>query len=177
MSKAPSRPVTAWQLEKSVSAWQQLQEKLTDDASLAYDEEVVARPASEDVPPPHVLLTRLIDDAIWTDRRIEEADNLRKRYTSRRDRYQARADSIRATITELLDVLDLKAWEGNEGTAAMRPRRPKVEITDIDKLADEFVKIEKTAKKTEIGAKLKAGVPVEGAELSNPGLGLTIVPY
>lgn len=178
-------PPSAWLLEQSVSLWQQLQDKLTADQSFEHDEYVVSPRlpkldgSGETLPHPEVLLGRLIDAAIWADRRADEADNLRKRYVARRDRYSARADAIRATIEQLIEALGVSAAEGELGSAAMRRRQPSVLITDIalvpDALKDTVTTV--TAKKNPIGAKLKAGEAVPGAELSNPALGLTIIPF
>lgn len=184
MSPAPTPP-SAWLLEKSVSLWQQLKDKIEADPSLADDEYVISRylPNPDGglaLPHPAVLLKRLIDAAIWSDRRADEADNLRKRYTSRRDRYATRTEAIRTTIVELMAALNVQAAEGEEGAASMRKRPASVVITDLDKVEKQdptLVKVEKTARLTPIGAKLKAGEKVEGAELSNPQIGLTIQPF
>jgi hypothetical protein len=180
MSKPPPRPVTAYQIEKSLQQWQALQAAYDLDPSLETDEDAQGRFLhAAGVEPPHTLLAILIDDVIAMERKAAHADNLRKRYTSLRDRINTRADRARATVEQLLDTLDLKAWEGDEGTAAMRKRPPSVIITDLDKLPDEFKTTETvvTPNKIPIGAKLRAGEAVEGAELSNPTFGLTLLPY
>jgi hypothetical protein len=183
VSAAPTPP-SAWILEQSVSLWQQLQDKLTEDPSLETDEYVVSPrlprlDGEGTLPHPEVLLRRAIDAAVWNDRRADEADNLRKRYTARRDRYAQRGEAIRATIEQLLEVLGLSAAEGELGAGAMRKRPPHVLITDIDKVPPELkdTVTTVTAKKNPIGAKLKAGEVVPGAELSNPTFGLTIIPF
>ncbi len=177
MAAAP-RPPSAWQLEKSVSLWQQLRETLQDDMSLSEDEAVTSLPDSS-LPSPHVLLQRAIDAAVWSDLRADEADNLRKRFAARRDRYQERGAKIRQTINDLLQVLDLKAAEGDLGSADLVKGPRAVLITDIDQVPTELkaVVTTVTAKKNPIGDKLKAGETVPGAELSNPGLVLRITPY
>lgn len=167
------RPVTAWQLEQSVSLWQQLQARLADDTPP--DELYMAPP----VPPPHVLLERLIDEAIWANRRVAESKALMDRYKARRERAQIRVDAHRDTITRLLEVLGEDGWEGSEGAADMRERPASVIITDIDKVPDELktTEVVVTPDKISIGAKLKAKQPVAGAELSNPARSLTITPF
>ena len=178
MSKAPY--VSAYQLEQSVSAWQQLQETLTEDPSLAVDEDVVGTPIvmPGDTPDPHVLLSRLIDAAIWADRRVEEAENLKKRYLQRQQRYEERSQKIRATISQLMEVLSVQAHEGDLGSVTM-VKQPTHVIADVDKLAELYVRttITRTPDKVLLGKLLRDGKQIEGATLSNPGWAPRLDPY
>ena len=176
------KPPSAWQLEASVAAFQRLQDKVLADPSLVSDEDTYGRltlPDGATVAHPRMLLQRLIDCVIEADHRIEHADNLVKRYRALRDRHSERSDAMRATITELLAILDERAAEGDLGTVAMRKRQPSVLITDIDLVPDDLkdTVTTVTAKKNPIGAKLKAGEEVPGAELSNPAMSLSVMPY
>jgi hypothetical protein len=186
------KPVTAWQLEKSVGVWQRLQQQFSvDTTSLSNDENVVGTavdlpdslslPDGGHVPNPHILLARLIDDAVWADRRVEEADNLRKRYTSRRDRYAERSDAIRAHISALAEILDVSSAEGELGAFDFAKGRSSV-VADVDRLPEQYIreKIIREADKIELAKALKAlkpGETIEGAELSNPGWVLRITPF
>lgn len=176
----PPIPPSAWVLEKSVSLWQQLQQLLGDDTSLTTDEDVVAwleLPEGGAVPHPRILLKRLIDAAVWADRRAEEADNLAKRYAARKHRYEERGDAIRATIAQLADVLSTKAEEGELGAFSLVKGRDSVKITDESKLAENLFRIKKEPNKTAIGELLRDNQKVDGAELSNPGLVVRITPF
>jgi hypothetical protein len=182
MSNPPPKPPSSRQLELSVAAWQRLNEAQALDETLEADEvEGVILPwQTPDMPQPHILLERLIDAAIWAERRVEEAKAIKQRIDARRARYEARAERYREQIRQLLDALELTAWEGGEGAASFRKGTPSVIVTDIDKLeaADpDLVKVEKTAKKTEIAKLLKTGFDVPGVEMSNPAPSLRIVPY
>ena len=186
------KPVTAWQLEKSVGVWQRLQEQFSaDTTSLASDENVSATavdlpdslslPDGGHVPNPHILLARLIDDAVWADRRAEEADNMKKRFQARQHRYEERSDTIRAHIAELAEILGVDSAEGELGTFDTVKGRPSV-VADIAKLPEQYIreKIIREPDKIELMKALKALGPderIEGAELSNPGRVLRITPF
>jgi hypothetical protein len=180
MSKQTPKPPTSWQLEKSVALWQQIQHAQQQDEMLESDEvSGMIRPlegSPENIPDPHVLLERLIDAAVWADRRVDEADNMRARAIARKARYQRRSDRYRNDIKQLMEVLAVAAWEGEEGTASTAKGRSSVLVTDIDKLEaarPELVKVEtiKTPDKVAIRDAIKALKPdetLEGAEMSNP---------
>lgn len=174
------RPVTGYQIERSLQAWRDLRSAFDIDPTLAEDEDAQGRFLhASGAEPPHTLLASLIDDVIAIERRAAQMEALKKRYQQRQLRFEARAEKVRATITQLFEVLEVSAWEGSEGTAGMRKGRASVIITDLDKLPAEFKTVETitTPHKVPIGAKLNAGEVVEGAELSNPPLGLAITPY
>jgi hypothetical protein len=189
MSNPPIKPPTAADLETSVSLWERIQHDQQADEMLESDEvsgmilpfDGAGEHPGSNVPPLNVQLERLIDAAIWADRRIEEADTIRKRAIDRKSRYQKRADRYRVKIKEILDYMEVKAWEANEGSASLAKGRASVEITDIDKLEaqhPELVKVEvvKTPDKIAIRNVLKDGT-VEGAEMSTPEPVLRITPF
>jgi len=176
---SPKQP-SAWQLERSVALYQQLQQVMVaDDPSFIPDEDEIASLIQDaGLTPPHILLSRLIDAAVLVEQREEQADNLRKRYAARRDRYAARGERLRATITDLLAVLNTGAYEGELGAAAIRKTPAKVIVTDISKLPEALIRRPPPeADKITIGKLLKAGETVEGAEMSNPGTTLRITAY
>src|SRR4249920_1508412 len=175
MSKAPPPIPTMKQQEFSVAMWEEIQQAQQADEMLENDETsgMLMPFDGPKAPPPHVLLERLIDAAIWADRRIEEADAIRKRIIDRKTRYQRRADRYRSQIKGLLDYLGEKSWEANEGSASMAKGVPSVIVTDIDKLEaarPELVKVEvvKTPLKLDIRPLLRDGETIEGVEMSNP---------
>jgi hypothetical protein len=193
MSNKPIPPQTPEQQEHSVSLWERIQHDQQADEMLESDEvsgmilpfDGAGTHPGSNVPPLHVQLERLIDAAIWADRRIDEADAIRIRAIARRDRYRARADRYRGKIKELLDYMELTAWEANEGSASFAKGRASVEITDLDKLEaqrPDLVKVEtiKTPDKIAIRDAIKALGPdetLEGAEMSTPAPVLRITPF
>jgi hypothetical protein len=173
-------PPSAYQIERSVVAFQKVREMLEADQNFVLDEDEIGRLLwmTGDVHP-RERLQRLIDAVILTDRRTAQADALRKHYTERKARYERRAAAMREQIVDLLAVLEMPACEADEGTAAMRRNPPSVVITDLEALPKEFVRVEtiKTPLKNELSPVLKAGMPVPGAELSEQSFRLQITPF
>jgi len=173
-SSAPRVP-SGDQLERAVSLWQQLRDVYDLDPSLAEDEEVIkAAFADAEIPYPETLLERAIDAVVWCERREIEADDIRREVIARRDRYRARAASIRALVAELLDVLRIKSHRAKYGAASLAAGVPSVLLTDADLVPDEFVKYERTVQLTPIKEAIAAGKEVPGAVMSNGGTVLRI---
>jgi hypothetical protein len=169
MSDAPPRVPTAWQLERAVSAWQQLREIYAADPTLADDEEGISRElADADITHPDVLLGRAIDAVVWCERREVEADELRREMVARRDRYRARAETIRAIIENLLIALEKTKHAAKWGAASFGTSPRSVVITDAELVPDEFWRVERTLMKDPIHDAIDAGKTVPGAVLSNP---------
>jgi hypothetical protein len=168
MSDAPRVP-SAWQLERAVSAWQQLREIYANDPDLADDEEVIRSAlADAEIADPHVLLERAIDAVVWAERREIEADDLRREMIARRDKYRVRAETIRRVIEDLLTALELKAHRAKLARAGMVMGRASVVILDPQLVPDEFVRTERHIQLTPIHEAIDAGRTVAGATLSNP---------
>jgi hypothetical protein len=189
MSKAPTY-VSGYAIERSVSAYQQeaadlrfeqLQTEISEDPSLATDEDVVGLPVAgtqADPTPLPVLLARLVDMAVWADRRAEESENLKKRYLARQQRYETRAEKIRATIADLMGIMDVTAYEGELGTVDLSQSASHV-IADVNLIPEQYVreKVTREPDKVAIGRDLKAGQTIEGASMSNPKPVVRITPY
>jgi hypothetical protein len=165
---APRVP-SGLQLERSVSAWQQLREIYAADPGLADDEEVIrAALADSETMHPDVLLDRAIDALVWIERRETEADDLRREVIARRDRYRARSETIRGIIESLLTALELKSRRAKWGAASMAAGRPSLVLTDEQLVPDQYFKTERTLMRTPLIDDLEQGVVVPGAVLSNP---------
>jgi hypothetical protein len=193
MSNPPIKPPTALEQEASVSLWERIQHDQQADEMLESDEvsgmilpfDGASEHPGSNIPPWNVQLERLIDATIWADRRIDEAETMRKRAVDRKARYQKRADRYRLNIKAILDLMNLKAWEANEGSASLAKGRASVDVGDIDKLEaqhPELVKVEvvKTPDKVAIRAAiqaLKEGETIDGAEMTIPQPVLRITPF
>jgi hypothetical protein len=168
MSDAPKVP-SAWQLERAVSAWQQLREIYASDPALADDEDVIRDAlTTAEIDHPDVLLSRAIDAAVWAIRREVEADDLRAEIVARRDRYRARIATIREIIERLLTALEITKHRARFGSVSMAAGPVSVVITDPQLVPDEFVRIERHIMLTPIHEAIDAGRQVPGAVLSNP---------
>jgi len=165
---APRLP-SAVALERAVSAFQQLRDIYGLDPTLEEDEsEIRAQLDAADITHPEILLARLIDAAVWADRREIEADDIRREITARRDRYRARQQNIRDIIAQLLDALEIKSHRARYGAASLALGPVSVLLTDADLVPDEYVRIERHIQLTPIRAAIEAGAEVPGAVLSNP---------
>lgn len=92
----------------------------------------------------------------------------------RRGRYAHKALIYRRMMQSLMESAGQRKVPLPEATVSVVQDRPGCVITDENALADEFVKIERTPKKTEITAALLAGERVAGAELKNRGTHILI---
>ena len=164
---APRVP-SAWQLERAVSAWQQLRALYDNDPALTEDEEVIsAAMADAEITHPDVLLERAIDALVWVERREVEADDLRRDVIARRDRYRARAETIRKVIEDLMIALDLKSRRAKWGAASLAMGRASLVLTDEQLVPDQYFRTERILMKTPLIDDLEQGVVVPGAVLSN----------
>jgi hypothetical protein len=177
MSNTPKVP-SGWQLERAVSAWEQLRELYASDPALADDEQVIRTAlADAGVTHPAVLLDRVIDACAWAVTRAEEADAMRASFRDRRDRYRKRHDVLKQLAFDLLVVLGEQSRSARLGRAALRESPPGVVITDEEALEDRFVRIIREPQKSEIKKALKDGEVVEGAVLSNPATTVVVTRF
>ena len=169
MSDDTPRVPSAWQLERAVSAFQQLEAIYAADPNLADDEEGIRRElADAEITHPDVLLQRAIDAAVWAAMREIEADNLRREVIARRDRYRARLANIRDIIEQLLTALEVTSARAKYGAASLRMGPPSVVLLDADLIPDDLCKITREPIKTDIRERIEAGEDVPGAAMSNP---------
>lgn len=84
------------------------------------------------------------------------------------------ADGLKALLKSLMLAADLPKLILPEATVSITKPRVTVEITDEAALPQGFVKIERTAKKSEIKAALEAGDEIPGARLGLSDEGLMV---
>ena len=175
-----ARAPSGWQLAKVISDWQQFRDRLADDETLVEDENVVAlafRLAADDpeLIDPRELLSRLIDAAVWTERRYEEAKRLKAEYDERRARYERRLDEMRALIERFMAAIPLDRHRAKEASARISPAPPSLVVTDEQAIPDEWFKVERTLRRGDLGDHMRqTGEVVDGAYLSNGGTKLTL---
>jgi hypothetical protein len=171
---APRVP-SGYQLERAMSAWQQLRDEYATDPDLLEDEQVVAETLSKaDATHPAFLLDRTIDALVWIERREAEADELRREIIARRDRYRERAARVRALIEQLMSGLEMTRREAKLATASVRDGQASLVVTDEQLIPDEYFKVERTLMRTPLRDDLEQGVVVPGAVMSNPAPVLAI---
>lgn len=167
---APREP-SAFRLEQAVSAFQQLRASLADDPDLAADEDVIATAlASAGVDDPRVLLSRLIDGAVWAERREDEARSLENEYHARRLRYAERKERLRLIVEQMMQAIETTRHAARLATARIAEAPQSLIVTDEKAIPDEWWKVERSLRKRELGQHIKeTGELVPGAILSNGG--------
>jgi hypothetical protein len=171
---APSVP-SGWRLERAISTWQQLHAELAEDEDFVADETVIAtrlREAHAD--DPRDLLSALIDAVILADGEAESAKAIAERFTARRKRFEALVEKFRNMIGELMAAIPLTKHAGVLARASIVAAPPSVLVMDEQLIPDEYFKVERTLRRSEVLSDLKVGVVVEGAQLSNGGESLRI---
>jgi type I site-specific restriction endonuclease len=171
---APRVP-SGYQLERAMSAWEQLRQLYASDPELIEDEQVLSATLAEaDAAQAPILLDRTIDALVWIERREAEADELRKEIVARRDRYRERAAQVRALIEQLMSGLEMTKREAKLATASVRDGQPSLVVTDEELIPAEYFKVERTLMRQPLKEDLEQGVVVPGAVMSNPAPVLAI---
>lgn len=87
----------------------------------------------------------------------------------RQARFEARMEAARQTARDMLDALGINRLQAEDFSVSVRPGKPTVQITEPEKLAEEFWRVvtTRTVDKPLVKAALDAGREVEGACLSN----------
>jgi hypothetical protein len=117
------------------------------------------------------IVRRLIRAALDAESMAEAAKRRVNDLEARRDRFYQRAEQARETVKQMLDALGVNRVVDSEFTVSLKMGPPKVLVTEPEKLADEFWRIQttRTVDKPLVKAAIDAGRAVEGAVLSNGG--------
>ena len=173
-ASAPLVP-SGWQLERAISAWQQLRAELVDDEELFADEAVIATTLHEaGVDDARDLLSMLIDATVWADRRADEAKAIADEFTARRKRYEANSEKFRDLIQQFMAAMPTRKHAGRFARASIAAAPPSVLVTDEQLIPNEYFKVERTLRRSDVLSDLKVGVVIDGAQLSNGGETLRI---
>lgn len=86
---------------------------------------------------------------------------------ARCDRMEQRSDAMRALAHKVMNWAEVRKVEMPIATLSIRAGQSRVIITDEARLPEQFVRIKREPDKHLIASHLKAGEPVDGAELSN----------
>ena len=177
MSKAENDPNTetrepsAWRLEQAISAFQQFREALASDEDLADDEEaIIAALAGAAYDDPRALLSRLIDAAVWAERREDEAKLLEYGYRDRRRRYEHRKERLRLIVEQVMQAIETTRATGKLASATIGNAPPSLVVTDEKAIPAEWWKIERSLRVADLKQHIReTGELVPGALLSNGG--------
>lgn len=98
-----------------------------------------------------------------------------KKVLARKTRLQDRIESFRAIILSAMQMAAINKLESALGTLSLKNVPGKVVVIDESLIPAEYwEKKDPTLSKTLVGAALKAGTKVPGAEMSNGGITLSI---
>ena len=162
--KAPS----GYRIEQAVAAWQSARARLLhEDDELAHDESALIEligAAEGDI---ETILARVLRAARHAKAMADAAALQIEEMQTRKARYSRRNDSMRATAFALMDALGKPKMELPDLTATIRKGQPSAVATNEDATPDIYVRIERKPDRATILSALKAGIPVEGWELSN----------
>jgi Siphovirus Gp157 len=173
-ASAPPVP-SAYQLEHAISVWQQLRAELVADEELVEDENTIAVALrAADAKDPRDLCAKLVDACVWADRRAEEAKAIADEFTARRKRYEARVERFRDLIERLMAAIPVRKQAGRFARASIVAAPQSLLVTDEQLIPDEYFKVERTLRRSEVLSDLKVGVVVDGAQISNGGETLRI---
>ena len=162
---------SAWRVGQALTAAMTLINQL-EAADPDTDEEAL-REAVENETDALVILRRVI--RVYLEANAFE-DALKARIAaleSRQKRFRHRAEAAKITAFTIMEAIQQPKFVDPEFTALIAAGRRAVVVTDETKLADAFIKVERTPMKAAIAEALKEG-PVPGAEWSNPMPTLTI---
>jgi hypothetical protein len=117
----------------------------------------------------HKLLRMAQDNMYLSDAAKSALHDIRER----KDRFDRRVEAARSIIKTLMETAEIKKLEFPTATLYVRNTPQSVVVYDEDKIPDEFMRIKREPKLTDIKNALeKHDVP--GASLSNGGTSLTI---
>ena len=137
---------------------------LTEDPELAADEAAFAEALQGDGLD---MLDAVLRASVHARDMAEAADTRAKATAARRDRYKARAETLRQAAFAAMDALGMTKRELPDMTVTIAAGKPTVLITDEAALPADFVRTTTAPDRIAIAAALKAGQDVPGAVLTN----------
>lgn len=111
--------------------------------------------------------------------RVAEADakatgDVINELRERKTRLESKSEQLRGTVLWALEELGMTKLEAPDMTVSVRPGRPGVEVTDLSKIPDRFVRVKIEPDKAAIRDALEQGEQIEGVTLKNARPSLTI---
>jgi hypothetical protein len=159
---------TPYALEQAMSVLMAVRSRLLeDDPDLADDERLMADMLEGESDDALEVLHRMVRASLHAKSMAEAAKQRAADMDARAARYARRDAALRGGVFAAMDALQLRKLEQPDFTAGVSAGTVAVVITDETALPDEFMRVEKSPNKTAIGAALKGGATVPGAELSN----------
>ncbi len=161
-------PPTAWQLEQAMACLMAVRSRLLEeDPDLADDERLMADMLEGESGDALEVLHRMVRASLHAKSMAEAAKQRAADITARAARYAKREGDLRGGVFAAMEALGMRKLEAPDFTASVSAGAASVVITDEDQLPDAFVRITRSPDKAAIGAAIKVGDTVSGAEISN----------
>lgn len=122
----------------------------------------------------HEVLSRILDHR---SEALEMVTGIKERAShlkERQDRYERRADAMKALAFRLMKAAKQSKITLTEATLSISKGRDSVVIDDIDSLPQGTYSVEKKPNKDAIKKQIEAGSPVPGARIEQGQPGLTV---
>jgi hypothetical protein len=119
-------------------------------------------------------LRRMLRAARWAEAQSKAVKDMEAEMKERRQRFENKADTLRAIAKQAMQTLGLPKLEAPDFTAALTNTRPSVVIEDETAIPSQLCKVVRSPDKTAIKAALEQGEVVPGASLSAPSQTLTV---
>jgi Gp157 protein len=120
------------------------------------------------------VLTAIMRAAIADEAMVDALKALIAGWAERLNRHETRAEKRRAIVRDAMLDAGLNKLTMPDFTASLRNGQPHVVITDEKAIPQAFIEMRPHIRKRELLDALKDGAPIAGAELSNPGVTLSV---
>ncbi len=170
-----TRAPSPYQVEQAMSVLMAARERLlTDEPGIEADEKLYLDCLDATSDDAFEVIDRIVAAAIEADDLAEQASRRMADIAERRARFKRRNEQLRGVAFAMLEALDIAKFERADYTASIRAGQPRVVVTDETMLPPQFLRLKTETDKAAIGAALKGGGTVPGAELSNSMPSLSI---
>ena len=157
-----------YRLEQAMSALLSVRQRLLEeDPDIAHDERLLADMLEGETGDAMEVLHRILRASVRADALANAAHAMADDMEARADRFRARREALRGAAFAALDALGLSKLELPDMTVSVKRGQPRVVVTDEEALPEAMIRVTRSPDKSLIGAALKAGNTVAGAELSN----------
>lgn len=149
---------------------------LEEDAEIAGDERLLTSmlEGDEEAGDCFGVIDRMLRAALHAERMAAAAKSRKEEIQARQERYAARAVTLRTGAFEAMQALSLSRRELPDLTASIRNGQPSVYVTDETVLPDQYWKVTREPRKSDIKRAIQGGAEVPGATLSNAPQTLSI---
>lgn len=122
----------------------------------------------------HEIVSRALDERQSAMEMVTGIKDRASNLSSRKARYERKADAMKSLIKRLMGAADLPKLELPEATISVTKGRVSVDVVDADQLPQGFYAIQRKPDSKAIKAAIEGGDDIPGAKLVTGDSGLTI---